>query len=138
MSAMHYCALLKQGPERLSSQPAVQALARLPENLKSNPIFLALLNLSASVSERKYKNIYPRTEELHVAIQNSPISGADMLTVVEGRMVGGGRHGRSAPSRHKQQTALYAPIFPRLLESRLSSPTPPTQKIVTRMFSGRA
>ena len=57
---------------------------RLPDVLKANPITQALFKLSASVSERKYRNVYSRTEEAQNIIESTPISGVDLAVVVNG------------------------------------------------------
>ena len=50
-------------------------LTRLPDTLRSQPLVQALFKLLASVSERKYANIYSRAEQLHqfVSDPSSPV-----------------------------------------------------------------
>lgn len=74
------------------SASAIQAILRLPDILKTNSIIQALFKLAASVSERKYQNVYLRVQEVQTAIQSAAIPGADLLAVASGlldRFVGG-------------------------------------------------
>jgi len=64
--------------------PALQAIERLPDVLKAHPISQASFRLGASVSERKYGNVYPRANDLLQAVQNIQIPGADFQAVVTG------------------------------------------------------
>lgn len=62
--------------------PALQAIARLPDALKGHPISQALFNLAASVSERKYGNVYPRANVLLQASELTQIPGVDFQAIV--------------------------------------------------------
>lgn len=68
----------------LGSPPALQAVARLPDVLKSLPISQGLFKLAASTSERKYGKVYPRATEVHNVVQNTQIPGADFQPIVDG------------------------------------------------------
>lgn len=57
---------------------------RLPENLKKEQLAQVLLRLCASVSERKYQNVYVRAQEVHAAIQSTTIPNADFATIANG------------------------------------------------------
>ncbi|KAI0345294.1 hypothetical protein BDW22DRAFT_1426966 [Trametopsis cervina] len=63
--------------------PAVHALTRLPRNLAVAPLSLALFKLVASVSERKYQNVYARAAQVHDAAQG-PETIDDLKPVVAG------------------------------------------------------
>lgn len=68
----------------VQSASAIQAIMRLPDILKVNPIIQALFKLAASVSERKYQNVYLRVQGVQAAIQSAAIPGADLLAVASG------------------------------------------------------
>ncbi|GJE87131.1 COP9 signalosome complex subunit 8 [Phanerochaete sordida] len=62
--------------------PALQAITRLPEVLKAHAISQASFRLAASISERKYGNVYPRANDLLQAVENTQIRDADFKAVV--------------------------------------------------------
>ncbi|EKM55327.1 uncharacterized protein PHACADRAFT_55522, partial [Phanerochaete carnosa HHB-10118-sp] len=64
--------------------PALQAIARLPDVLKTHPLGQELFRLGASVLERKYGNVYPRANDLLQVLQSTQISGADFQAVTTG------------------------------------------------------
>lgn len=47
------------------------------------PIVEALFRLAASTSKRRYENVYSRAEALHGAVQQTPITDADLFAVVD-------------------------------------------------------
>ncbi|KAI0076455.1 hypothetical protein K474DRAFT_1662981 [Panus rudis PR-1116 ss-1] len=64
--------------------PAIFALTRLPDNLRSLATTQALFHLTASTSERKYSNIYGRAADLITASQSFQVPGANFPEVVKG------------------------------------------------------
>ena len=64
------------------SPPALQAITRLPDVLKAHAISQAAFRLAASISERKYGNVYPRANDLLQAVENTQIPDADFQAVV--------------------------------------------------------
>lgn len=76
--AVQWCSHIVQ------SASAIQAIVRLPDILKTNSIIQALFKLAASVSERKYQNVYLRVQGVQTAIQSAAIPGADLLAVASG------------------------------------------------------
>ncbi|KIP12325.1 hypothetical protein PHLGIDRAFT_98287 [Phlebiopsis gigantea 11061_1 CR5-6] len=64
--------------------PAINAIMRLPDNLKNEQIAQVLFRLCASVSERKYQNVYVRAQEVHKAIQSTTIPEVDFAMIVNG------------------------------------------------------
>ena len=66
----------------MCSPPAVHALTRLPDILSSTPMPQTLFRLVASVSERKYANIYSRAAEANEAAQRSEVAGDDLKMII--------------------------------------------------------
>ena len=66
----------------LESPPALQAITKLPDVLKAHAISQAAFRLAASISERKYGNVYPRANDLLQAVENTQIPDADFQAVV--------------------------------------------------------
>ena len=60
------------------------ALIRLPHALLSLPISQALFNLLASVSERKYTQIYPRAEALRNMVSEPSFPNTELGQVLVG------------------------------------------------------
>lgn len=80
MAGMHF----PPSAHVLGSPPALQAIARLPDVLKTHPLPQASFRLGASISERNYDNVYPRANDLLQVLQNTQIPGADFQVVATG------------------------------------------------------
>ncbi|KAI0690582.1 hypothetical protein BC835DRAFT_1363884 [Cytidiella melzeri] len=65
--------------------PAIHALGRLPNNLVTLSLPRVLFDLAASVSERKYQNVYTLSTQVHEASQGSET--ADDLKPVVGSLL---------------------------------------------------
>lgn len=60
------------------STPARHALSRLPSALLALPISQSLFSLLASVSERKYTQVYPRAQALREMVSPPSVPNADL------------------------------------------------------------
>lgn len=66
------------------SPPAIHALRRLPATLTATLLLQSLFRLVASVSERKYANIYARATDVYEIAQRPEVGGDDLKVVVSG------------------------------------------------------